>query len=279
MSFNGDNYLIYASDTPAGRSRLYKFNSSDLFDMIQELSTGGAYDWEFILPQSGTERYIALANYNEAVQPSRMYRWTGSQFQSIQVIPTQGAADVQHFVIGSTDYLAICNQFINGASSNQWDVNVGIWRLSGSSVVPVQNLSATGANDAEFFTINNEYYIAVAEKQGTQSRIWKWNGSQFVIFQSIATTVNAANDWEFFTVNGENFMALANVFDSVQGFAVKSRIFRWEGVLGFSEVAQITTSGATDWEVGVIDGQKYLFVSNSNDASSSQIDSALYRLW
>ena len=89
-----------------------------------------------------------------------------------------------------------------------------------------QSIPTNGAYDGEFFTINNDSYLAVANMfdgstYNIDSKIYKWNGTNFVEFQTILT--NAALDWEFFTIGSAYYLAVAN-YSNDSTFKIDSNI-------------------------------------------------------
>jgi len=147
-----------------------------------------------------------------------------------------------------------------------------------------QQLVATqGAVDWESFTIGGDTYLAVANtltrtgySYDINSKIYRWDGSSFVEFQSIPT--NGAADWESFTIDGTPYLAVANSYNG-SSHNINSTIYRWDGSF-FIEFQVIPTNGAADWESFVIDGTPYLAVANySNDSSNNPhiINSTIYR--
>jgi len=64
-------------------------------------------------------------------------------------------------------------------------------------------------------------------------------------------------------VDNQHFLALANYKSlTYGGFAVPSKLYKWNGSL-FSPIGSISTQGAKRWSFFSIDGNNYLFVSNS----------------
>ncbi|MBN1993493.1 MAG: hypothetical protein JW953_12400 [Anaerolineae bacterium] len=141
-----------------------------------------------------------------------------------------------------------------------------------------QNIPTNGAMDWEFFTIDGNYYLAVANvSNGTthfvDSKIYQWNGASFVEFQSIPTV--GAQDWEFFTIDNNHYLVVANSADGVS-WNLDSKIYRWNGT-SFAEFQSIATNGAKNWEFFTIGSNHYLVVANYHNGSSFNIDSKVYR--
>ena len=86
------------------------------------------------------------------------------------------------------------------------------------------------------------------------SRIYKWDGSQFVAFQFLPTV--GASDCEFFTCDGNSWLAVANSSDAPMSEA-DSKIYRWNG-RRFVEFASIPTRGVKDWTSFTIGDRCYL---------------------
>ena len=98
---------------------------------------------------------------------------------------------------------------------------------------PFQSIPTSGALDWEYFSINNQSYLAVANQfNGTNysinSQIFKFDGTRFVPFQSIPTS--GAADWEYFSINNQSYLALANTQNGTS-YNTKSQIFKFNGCL------------------------------------------------
>jgi len=94
-----------------------------------------------------------------------------------------------------------------------------------------QSIPTIGVRDFEFFTINDEKYLAIINSKDSNtyninSVIYKWNGNSFIEFQSIST--NGGRDFEFFILDGEYYIAAINYFnDSTR--KIDSHIYKWNG--------------------------------------------------
>ncbi|EPD57770.1 hypothetical protein ACGFY0_34300 [Streptomyces chartreusis] len=167
-----------------------------------------------------------------------------SHLTRLQLLPTSGARAAESFRLGSLELLAIpqlsydipgTEPHMNGGDS---ETEVLLLRREGDSFEPWGSLKAPGGEDAEFFTIGDRSFLAVASiRTGAgrpydftvPSHIFEWNGTAFVPFQSVDGF--AAKQWRHFVVDGKHFLALA------QGVAVPgtekdnrpSVILRWDG--------------------------------------------------
>jgi EPTP domain. len=87
-----------------------------------------------------------------------------------------------NFVVAYEDGLDSMGKAVCGALTDNDD----------SEFVEFQAIPTKGAYDWESFTINGEYYIAVANlydgsSYETTSSIYKWNGNAFSVFQTFST--------------------------------------------------------------------------------------------
>merc|ERR1711924_239056 len=109
-------------------------------------------------------------------------------------ISTTDARDWESFEISGEQYLAVAN-----ADGNIYSK---VYKWNGARFVEFQSIPTRGARSWESFEISGEHYLAVANTRdgsgsyNTDSKIYKWNGTRFDEFQSIAT--NSAYDWESF---------------------------------------------------------------------------------
>jgi len=97
-------------------SYIYKWNSSiNNFDSTpyQLINTTSAYNLDFF-NANGKNYLTIVSNYNVTTyqSTSKVYEWNGSQFTSSLnfYFTTYGAYDVEHFSIGSNNYIAVANR-------------------------------------------------------------------------------------------------------------------------------------------------------------------------
>ena len=74
----------------------------------------------------------------------------------------------------------------------------------------------TGTHDVKSFNINGDTFLAFADhydesNYNIDSFIYKWDGSKFVLFQSIPT--RGAFAWHPFVMCGQTFLGVANMKD------------------------------------------------------------------
>ncbi|MGI5499337.1 hypothetical protein [Lentzea sp. CA-135723] len=184
-------------------------------------------------------------------------------------LPTSGARGVTPFTIGERDFLAIPQLALDAEGTppgmNGGDSGTDLLVLSreADGYVEYQRIPAPGGEDAEFFTISDEVFLAVASIRtgcgpyhyATDSVIHRWDGEKFLPFQEIPTY--AAKQWRHFRIGGRNFLALA------QGVTVRpeenraSVIFEWTGS-GFEPFQTIDSSWSYNWHHFEVDGTHFL---------------------
>ena len=290
FTMNGTTYLAVANRFDGSsyntKSRIYRHSAvSGQFDLVQELDTNGATDWE-AFTINGT-MFLAVANNNGGGSyniKSRIYRYSAAsgKFEVVQEVDTSGARDWEAFTMNGTAYLAVAN-YQNGGSS--YNIKSRIYRHSTASgqFDLVQEVDTSGAADWEAFTLNGTVFLALASwfdgsNHNIKSRIYQYSAAsgQFEVMQEVDTS--GALDWEAFMLNGTMYLAVANHYNG-GSYNIKSRIYRHSAASGqFEEMREIDTSGAIDWESFTLDGTMYLAVANfQNGVSSYNIKSRVYR--
>jgi len=277
---NGDNYLAIANlrADPLGEvdSKIYKWNGT-LFEEVQSISM--APPKHFHSFQIDGETYLAVANnqsaYGNRNINSKIYKWNGTSFVEYQSIPTNGAYNWESFIINGETYLAVAN---NTTGSGVHDIHSKIYKWNGSAFIEYQSILTYGALDWEYFTIEGESYLALANNYalGTyflDSKIYRWNGSSFVEFQLIPTM--AGHEWRYFTIDGESYLAVANQYNGT--FYVDSKIYKWNG-FSFVEYQPIPTVGAFDLETFQVGANTYLAIANNYTGTTYNQDSKIY-MW
>ena len=182
----------------------------------------------------------------------------------------------EFFEIGGVKFLALAKH----AAGQNHDVDSQIYQWNGTAFMnmPSMSLPTRGAQDFEFFEIDNTQYLAVANHRdggnfNLESYIYRWNGNSFVTFQ--ATVAPGASHWEHFAMDGVHYLALACFYDG-SSHNVNSKSYRWDGA-EFAEIQSIATIGALDFEFFTRSGAHYLAVANSRDGPNVNVESKLYK--
>lgn len=149
----------------------------------------------------------------------------------------------------------------------------------------VQSIPTSAASRFASFRIGGDTFLAVTNSYDQppphydlSTELYRWNGTQFVPFQSIPT--NGAFAVEPFTLGNDHFLAIAE-YTAEGVFEVNSHILKWDGT-HFAPFQSILTHGATGWKHFEINGEHYLIVANHATGSAGyivnvQTDSVLYK--
>jgi len=259
-----------AAEVWSGLSNEYYHDAEDASDRLANdpgSPSGVTYDYGFAADVVRT----SVATLAAAAEPA--YR-SASDFRQYQLVPTNGAVDVEFFTIGSNNYLALANS--GDDSAHETDSMVYKW--DGTCFADYQAIPTSGAADWEFFTIGGDYYLAVANGRSdlthnVDSIVYRWDGTRFAEYQSIPTS--GAADWEFFTLGSEHYLAIANMYDG-STYSADSQIYTWDGA-SFSEFQSIPTYGASDWEFFIVGDEAYLVVANRQTDAAYNISSIIYK--
>jgi hypothetical protein len=144
-----------------------------------------------------------------------------------------------------------------------------------------QAIPTLGAIALAHIQLENTHFLAIAQHytgstHNTDSKVYRWSGAQFEIFQSIPTF--GAYDVEIFGNGPFTFIAFSNHYNAAsKKYSINSKIYIWNGK-EFEEFQSIPTKGATDMEVFTVCGKQYVAVSNHYDGNSYNIPSAIYEM-
>ncbi|TDD63241.1 hypothetical protein E1263_01025 [Kribbella antibiotica] len=193
------------------------------------------------------------------------------KLSELQRIPTSGARAVEAFAIDGRELLAIPQLAYDvpgtAAGMNAGDSNTELLILErqGAEYVAFATLPAPGGEDAEFFTIADRSFLAVAcIRTGsgpygyfTDSFIYEWNGTEFELFQAIPAF--AAKQWKHWTIGDRHFLGLAQglALPHFEGRNRDSVIFEWDGSK-FGEFQTIPSQWAYNWHAFELADQHFL---------------------
>lgn len=178
----------------------------------------------------------------------------------LQRVPTSGARAVEVFRIDGLDLVAIPQLARDvpgeaaGMNGGDSDTELLLLRLVDGRYVPFSSLPGPGGEDAEFFTIGERAFLAVASirtgagpyRYATSSRIFEWVDGAFGEFQAVPSY--AAKQWRHWTVAGRHFLGLAQGLDlaHVEGPNRPSMIYEWDGER-FAEFQAVPSRWAYNW--------------------------------
>jgi hypothetical protein len=209
----------------------------------------------------------------------------------IQRIPASGARAVEPVQVAGLDLLAIPQLARDvpggppGMNGGDSDTELLLLDRAGDRFELWGTLPAPGGEDAEFFTIGDRAFLAVASiRTGagpyqfeTTSTIFEWRGDRFAPFQEVPTF--AAKQWKHWQIGGRHFLGLAQgvVFPSGhpgpdpaagQRSAVNrdSVVYEWNGE-SFAEFQRIPSRWAYNWHAFQAGGE--FFVAHAEHAGPS----------
>ena len=198
-------------------------------------------------------------------------------FEKIQDLPTRGAADVEHFTIDGSLFLAFANYH---GDINKYKTSSMIYKMDESTgrFTLYQTLQTRGAYGLEYFSIADKHFLAVANhydgSHQLDSVIYQWNGKMFDIFQKIST--KGASHFTFFTINGDKYLALANYHDGSTR-SIKSVIYKWSSGK-FNKFQEIATEGAMGCTVFVINNDTFIaFANHYNSQQKYSVQSTVFK--
>lgn len=284
-------------------SIIYQWNGN-VWVTYQEITTIGAIGLEFFTING--DHFLAIAqtfNGSTSLLKSPLYKWhkKSKKFRLFQQFDTQGAYQWTHFSMGANDYLAIANFCQNAPSVVKHEPKgvttteqycpqfntiseIYIWDKGERKFTNFQKISTYGATDFEFFSIGNEYFLAIANFSKNQNQacvespIYKWNGLRFETYQEIKTC--GATSWAFFTIGGTHYMAVAN-WANESSTNINSIIYSWNG-REFTTYQEIPTVGGHYWLPFTIGDDHYLQLANYNSnnfgVNNLDVNSGIY-IW
>jgi len=203
----------------------------------------------------------------------------------VQRVPTSGARAVEPVRVGGHDLLAIPQLAKDvpdgppGMNGGDSDTELLLLNRAGSRLAPWAALPAPGGEDAEFFTIGDRSFLAVASIRtgagpyefAATSTIFEWQGGGFAPFQEVPTF--AAKQWKHWRIGDRHFLGLAQgvILPSGQaGPDQDSVVYEWTGE-SFAEFQRIPSRWAYNWHAFQADGE--FFVAHAEHAGPS----VLYR--
>ena len=190
------------------------------------------------------EPFLAVSNLDYSAN-SVIYEWKNNTFEKFQEIATRRCRASTAFVIYNESYIAFANE-IRSASSV-------VYKRAGMHFVKLQNLQKHRTMDVKSFYINCDVFLAIASQP--ESYINKWNGSQFVQFQTIPTS--GARALHPFVMCGQTFLGVADQYRT------ETVLYRFSAPGQFTKYQELSTFGASDMTSFKHKGHTYLAIANS----------------
>ncbi|CAE7948685.1 Lgi2 [Symbiodinium sp. KB8] len=153
------------------------------------------------------------------------------------------------FVMNGTQYVALASETLDSM----------LYELDAASFQEVQRLGGDIGNrvfDVEYFEIGGASYLALASSQGVESKICRWEGSQFVEYQIVPLQDHRikVTDLEDFMIDGVSYLGAAMAESP-------SYVFKWNGA-AFEEFQMIPTRhDARAMKSFNMEGTKYLAIA------------------
>lgn len=209
---------------------------------------------------------------------------TAATLTELQRIPTSGARAVKAFTVNGLELIAIPQLAIDvpdspaGMNAGNSDTDLLILRRVDGRYQPFATVPAPGGEDAEFFTIGDRAFLAVASIRAGEgpyrytitSPIYEWVDGAFVEFQAVPT--HAAKQWKHWQIGDRHFLGLAQGVDlpHIEGPNLNSMVYEWDGTR-FVEFQAIPSMWAYNWHPFQVDGD--FFVAHADHL----LPSVLYR--
>ena len=280
----GDQHYLAVANHYDGTSYrqnsvIYQWSlSQEQFVVFQSIETFGAHSFDFF--EITNEQFLAISNYWDGSSystNSSIYKWNSDKFEKIQDIPTEGAVSSETFAISNETFIAFANHY---SQQKRESVQSAVFKWSGQKFVKLQSFETYGARDVKSFSDNGSTFLAFANyRRGSgqydiNSPIYKWNGSHFVLFQSIPTRGAAA--LHPFMMCSQPFLGVASYGDDDKGYNTMSVVYRVSQEQ-FIEYQEIPTQGAFRMTSFQYKGHTYLAVANRKSNYNWNINSALYK--
>ena len=257
FTISGEHYLavanVYNGITHRLNSVIYLWNGT-LFVFFQNVATITGASFNFFTIEK--EPFLAVSNIHAN---SVIYKWKNNMFEKFQEIATEGCRASAAFVINNESYIAFANE-VRSASSV-------VYKRAGMHFVKLQNLQKDRAMDIKSFYINDDVFLAIASQP--ESYINKWNGSQFVQFQTIPYT-SGARALHPFVMCGQTFLGVADQYRT------KTVLYRFSAPGQFTKYQELSTFGAIDMTSFEYKGHTYLAIANYGN-NERNIESTVYK--
>ena len=303
FTISGDNYLAVANFNNGSsflqNSQIFKFDAlSNRFVPFQSLPTVGAYDWKFftITPlsantttttttttttQSGsggststTAAFSTTFSSSSSSAPSSSSTTTAASTDSTTTTTTTTTTTAPSTAAGTRYFLALASFSKNGNGSSidyNTNSNIYIFNSTLNAFVLFQTIATVGAADWEFFTINGQNFLIVANGASSSSPVYRFDEqrSRFVLFQLIQTA--GAMDWEHFVINNRHYLVVANENStSSSNSTSRSQIFKYdETSTVFVLFQSLVTSSALEWRFFAVNNQSYLVAASGYNANAA----------
>lgn len=203
------------------------------------LKTSGARD---ITPfKIKGERYLAIAQLSKDMPnttpnmnggnsnvPVLIFKEKNHHFHIYQRIPSHGNESTAFFTIGKRHFLAVASIRSGSKAPYNMDSDSAVYEWLDNRFKPIQRFPGFATKGVTAFEIEGNQYLGFAsgvvppgskQKKTTPSVVYRWNGRQFMPFQSFPTLWG----YEFyhFTLDNQHYLGLTDHLK-------ESILYRWE---------------------------------------------------
>jgi hypothetical protein len=195
-----------------------------------------------------------------------IYRWRDGSFVEDSTLPLTGGEDIAFFKIGELAFLVAAG-VRTGHGPYDYNIDQVLYQRIDSDWKAVQTFPGFAAKQWYFFEIANRIFLALAQgvtlghiaaRNPRHSRIFEWDGSRFVDFQTLEG--QWGYNWESFAIGGRSFLCYADhVGDSA--------ILEWNGSL-FVPFQTLATSAGRCFRFFEADGERHLAFANIRDETT-----------
>ena len=253
FTISDEHYLAVAD--PLDTSVIYRWNGQ-LFTPFESIA---AHVHQFSFFTVDKEPYLAVSSTSSSIYQCIIYKWKNNTFEKFQVIG--GSCSIHAFIIDNETYFAQA-----GGSHRQGQLVVYKW--SGESFSKLQTLPP--AIEVKFFNINEQMFLALGSEQGNPNSIYKWEGSRFILFQSISTLGSWVPCVHSFVICDQMFLGFTEPEND------KSTLYRFS-LDKFTKYQEISTFGPVDMTSFEYKGYTYLAIANTGNSAQSSTKSTLYK--
>jgi len=259
VSGSTHTYYVQAYNTGGTSANSNEISVSIITNLteIQSIPSGSStYDSESFA--IGTNTYLAIAKYTNGSSyniNSIIYKWNSntSQFEEFQSIPTSGADDFEHFVIGTNHYLVAGNC----STGSSYIVDSKIYKWNGSQFVELQSITTNAIDSWNFFTIGGNYYLSASNTYSV-AKIYKWNSTTGLFDELQSMPTNGAYDSEIFTIGTDSYIVFANYYTN-------SDVYKWNtstSKFNTTAIQTLSTTNGLDSEFFTIGSNNYISISS-----------------
>ena len=252
FTISDEHYLAVADLST--QAVIYRWNGQ-LFTPFEN-SASSALKFSFFTVDK--ESYLAVSTFSPIYQ-CIIYKWKNNTFEKFQVIA--GPCSIHAFMIDNETYFAQAGgDFLQRQSV--------VYKWSGESFSKLQTLPP--ATEVEFFKINEQVFLALgSQRVNTSPYIYKWEGSLFILFQSIST-LSSLTCVRSFVMCGQMFLVFA------EWQSEKSTLYRFS-LDKFTKYQEISTFGPADMRSFEYKGYTYLAIANTRNSAQRSTKSTLYK--